>query len=129
MPPTRALALPPAPCRLPSAPPGLTWLDLSRNELAALPAALAGATALAGLELEGNPLLISEADASLLAALPALRHVQLDFERFFHSDAAMALLAPFKVGLVVEQAPDRRSPPESESEGGEGWSSGDEEPW
>lgn len=108
--------------------PGLTWLDLSRNQLTALPPALAGATALRGLDLEGNPLLLSEADAALMAALPALGRVELDHDRAFHSDKAVALLRP---GFVVSQAPERRCQPESEGEhcsDDEGWSSGDEEP-
>lgn len=117
----------PTPCLplLHPALPDLDWLDLSRNALTALPPALAGATALALLELEGNPLVLSAADAALLAALPALVRVQLDRERY--SDAATDLLVQQRPGLFVSEAPERRVPPESEGEGGEGWSSGDEE--
>ena len=92
--------------------PGLDWLDLSRNALAALPPALAAATALRTLELQGNPLVLSAADAALLAGLLRLERVQLELERY--SDEATELLCQEKPGLLVWEAPERRRRPESQ---------------
>ena len=107
-------------------PPPPTPRRLPRPDLAG-PHALAGATCLRLLELEGNPLVLSAADAALLAALPRLADVQLDLGRC--SDAASELLLAAKPGLFVTEAPERRCEPASEGEGSEDWDDEDDELW
>lgn len=101
------------------------FLELARNAFTALPAALAGATALRYLDLEGNPLAMSAASAAVLASLPALACLDSDLQRW--TDDALSLLGHEKPDLWLEEVPQRRERPDSAG-GGADWSSEDEEP-